>query len=269
MRTPETKNENTRKKGTCKLRDTVVVIEHQKNQKRSQYLRTPLYCTMSNLHYQSCDKQNHDRRNCNWKLYIVESYCRKYLDDPGDQTINDDDVVRSENYLWANHEESQTWRKAKDRKSNTHSIPYGLCCNYYTSGPNNMGYLDGCGTGEYKTVQYGDYTFDSQTIAEKLGKHHTTVMAGQKQKWLRTTCNRFNIQMIHRRIEDKHKHIEDAAERKETIKKEKMKTSWKTTNALYSDTRYSITTGVCWREPGTMNVPGVHKSELIKKTFQS
>jgi hypothetical protein len=25
----------------------------------------------------------------------------------------------------------------------------------------------------------------------------------------------------------------------------------------------------CWTEPGTMNVPGVHKSELIKKTFQS
>jgi hypothetical protein len=47
-----------------------------------------------------------------------------------------------------------------------------------------------------------------------------------------------------------------------------MKTSWKTTNALYSDARYSITTGVCWTEPGTMNVPEVHKTELIKKTFQ-
>jgi hypothetical protein len=47
-----------------------------------------------------------------------------------------------------------------------------------------------------------------------------------------------------------------------------MKTSWKTTNALYLDTRYSITTGVCWTEPGTTNVPGVHKTELIKKTFQ-
>jgi hypothetical protein len=49
---------------------------------------------------------------------------------------------------------------------------------------------------------------------------HTTAMAGQKQKWLRTTCNRVNIQMIRGRIEDKHKHIEDAAERKETIKEE-------------------------------------------------
>jgi hypothetical protein len=39
---------------------------------------------------------------------------------------------------------------------------------------------------------------------------------------------------------------------------------------LYSDTRYSmITTGVCWTGPGTMNVPGVHKTELIKKTFES
>ena len=83
-----------------------------------------------------------------------------------------------------------------------------------------MGFLDGCGTGEYKTVQYGDYTFDCQTIAEKLGKHHTTAMAGRKQKWLRTTGNRFDIQMIRRRIEMKDKDIGDAAERKETIKQE-------------------------------------------------
>jgi hypothetical protein len=89
-----------------------------------------------------------------------------------------------------------------------------------TSGPNNMGCIDGCGTGEYKTVQYGDYTFDCQTIAQKLGKHHTKAMAGHKQKWLRTTCNRFDIQMICGRIETKHKHIEDAEERNGTIKQE-------------------------------------------------
>jgi hypothetical protein len=83
-----------------------------------------------------------------------------------------------------------------------------------------MGCLDGCGTGEYKNVQYGNYTFDCQTIAEKLGKHHTTAMAGRKQKWLRTTGNRFDIQMIRGRIETKHKDIEDAAERKEPIKQE-------------------------------------------------
>jgi hypothetical protein len=69
-------------------------------------------------------------------------------------------------------------------------------------------------------IQYGDYTLDCQTIAEKLGKHHATAMAGQKQKWLRTTCYRFDIQMICGRIETKHKDIEDAAERKETIKQE-------------------------------------------------
>jgi hypothetical protein len=83
-----------------------------------------------------------------------------------------------------------------------------------------MGCIDGCGSGEYKTVQYGDYTFDCQTIAEKLGKHHTKAMAGRKQKWLRTTCNRFDIQMIRGRIETKQKHIEDAEERNRTIKQE-------------------------------------------------
>jgi hypothetical protein len=45
-------------------------------------------------------------------------------------------------------------------------------------------------------------------------------MAGRKQKWLRTTGNRFDIQMIRGRIETKHKDTEDAAERKETIKQE-------------------------------------------------
>jgi hypothetical protein len=101
---------------------------------------------MSNLYYQSCDKQNHDRINGNRKLYIVKRYCRKYPDDPGGQPINDDDVVRPANHLWANHEESQIWRNTITRKSNTHSTAYGLCCNCYTSGLNNMGCLDGCGT---------------------------------------------------------------------------------------------------------------------------
>jgi hypothetical protein len=134
-------------------------------------------------------------------------------------------IIQSMTMTWfnqritcGNHAESQTWRKTKDRKSNTHSTTYGLCCNCYTSGPNNMGCIDGCGTGEYKTVQFGDYTFDCQTIAEKLGKHHTIAMAGRKQKWLRTTCSRFDIQMIHGRIETKHKHIKDAEERNRTIK---------------------------------------------------
>jgi short subunit dehydrogenase-like uncharacterized protein len=83
-----------------------------------------------------------------------------------------------------------------------------------------MGCLGGCTTGEYKTVQYGDYTFDCQTVAETLGKHHTTAMAGRKQKWLRTICNRFDIQMTCGRIKTKHKDIKDATERKETIKQE-------------------------------------------------
>jgi short subunit dehydrogenase-like uncharacterized protein len=96
-----------------------------------------------------------------------------------------------------------------------------------------MGCLDGCTTGEYKTVQYGDRTFDCQTIAETLGKHHTTAMAGRKQKWLRTICNRFDIQMIHGRMETKQQKGKKPSNKN-------LKTSWKTMNALYSDTRYSI-----------------------------
>jgi hypothetical protein len=173
--------------------------------------------TMS-LYYQSCDKQNRDIRNGNWKLYIIAHYCRKYPDDPGDQLINDEDVVQPENHLWADHTESKKWRSSIDRKGNTCSTTYGLCNNCYISGPINMECINGCG--EYKAVQHGNYAFDCQTVAEKLGKNHTKAMASRKQKWLRTTCHRFDMQMICMRIETKHKHIEDAEERKRTLTQE-------------------------------------------------
>jgi hypothetical protein len=48
----------------------------------------------------------------------------------------------------------------------------------------------------------------------------TTAMAGRKQKWLKTTCYWFDIQMIRGGIETKHKDIKDATEKKETIKQE-------------------------------------------------
>jgi hypothetical protein len=87
------------------------------------------------MYYQSCDRQNRDIQNGNQKLYIVSHYWRKYADDPGDQLINDEDVVRPENHLWADHTESKKWRSRVDRKSNIYSTTYGLCNNCYTSGP--------------------------------------------------------------------------------------------------------------------------------------
>jgi hypothetical protein len=172
------------------------------------------------MYYQSCDKQNRDIQNGNRKLYIVAHYCRKYPDDPGDQLMNNKDMVRPKDHLWVDPTESKKWRSSVDRKSNIYSTTYGLCNNCYTSGPINMECIDGCKTGEYKTVQHGNYTFDCQTIAEKLGKHHKKAMAGCKQKWLRTTCHRFDMQCIRTRIETKHKHIEDAEERKRTVNQE-------------------------------------------------
>jgi hypothetical protein len=54
---------------------------------------------------------------------------------------------------------------------------------------------DGCGSGENQVVQYGNYILDSQTIAKMLGKHHETAKANHKQKWLRTTGIRFDMQL--------------------------------------------------------------------------
>jgi transposase len=93
MRTLETKNKNTKKLHANYTTQGLSSNNRRIRKKRSQYLRTPSYCTMSNLYYQSFDKQNYDRRNPNRKLYIVKKYCRKYPDDPGDHPINDDNVV--------------------------------------------------------------------------------------------------------------------------------------------------------------------------------
>jgi hypothetical protein len=70
--TPETKNENTKKINANFTTQWLSSNTRRIRKKGSQYLRTPSYYTMSNLYYQSCDKQNHDRRNGNGKLYIVK-----------------------------------------------------------------------------------------------------------------------------------------------------------------------------------------------------
>jgi hypothetical protein len=68
-----------------------------------------------------------DSRNPNRMQYIVKDYCKKYPNDPGDQDINERDVVRPRNHLWADQEEISSWRKFIDRKSNIYIPTYGLC----------------------------------------------------------------------------------------------------------------------------------------------
>jgi hypothetical protein len=71
-----------------------------------------------------------------------------------------------------------------------------------------------------RSYNTGTTLLNSQTIAKKLGKTHTTAKANRKQKWLRTTCLYFDMQNLRTRIEIKYKHIEDAEERKRIISQE-------------------------------------------------
>jgi hypothetical protein len=66
-------------------------------------------------------------------------------------------------------------------------------------------------------MQKGNLNFDSQTIAEKLGKPHETAKANRMIQIVAATGHDFVFSAIRRQIEAKHKHIEDDEERKRMI----------------------------------------------------
>jgi hypothetical protein len=59
----------------------VAVIKHQKNKERITIIAKTTTMDMSYFYYQSCDEQNQDICNGNWKLDIIVYYCRKNPDD--------------------------------------------------------------------------------------------------------------------------------------------------------------------------------------------
>jgi hypothetical protein len=132
--------------------------------------------------------------NTNPRGCIVRDYCSKYpTTDPGDQDINEENVVRPQKHKWADKEDiTRSWRLDANRKSSAVFLTYRTCGTCWTSGPVCYKKCSRCDLEEYQAVQCNNYILDSQTIAKKLGKHHKIAKTSHKQNWLRTCGAHFN-----------------------------------------------------------------------------
>jgi hypothetical protein len=107
--------------------------------------------------------------------YNVQDYCRKYPDDPGNQIINDGDVVRPRDFKWAGRNEQHecVW----DNHLSTHGVPtYGTCAHSWSSGPSYNTCAE-CKKGIYKPLSSEEAILDSQTLSTKMSKLHQTARA--------------------------------------------------------------------------------------------
>jgi hypothetical protein len=163
-------------------------------------------------------EENHNFKNTNPMRYTVEGCCLKYPNDPGDQNIKDEDVVRPVNLKWTD-QGNPKWRQDANRKSVVGLLTSGTCHLCTASGPAyNLCIF--CSSGQYQTLHYGEYILDSQTVADRFGACHKTAKANRTQNWIRTI--RFNLSddNLHFMCEKKYKHIQDKDEKKREVKKD-------------------------------------------------
>jgi hypothetical protein len=121
--------------------------------------------------------------------YIIKDYCKKYPNNPGDQNIHDDDVVRPLNKKWSDSTESERCRPQLKRKSCVGLRTYGNCGSCWASGPAYKSCIT-CVCDEYRCVTSFGYVLDSQTLAQKLGTNHEIAIANWKQNWTRIVRTR-------------------------------------------------------------------------------
>jgi hypothetical protein len=152
--------------------------------------------------------------NPNPMRYIVRDYCRKYPDDPGDEDIHDEDVVRPPNHKWATREEMRTVKFKSIVGFNT----YGTCGVCWSSGPVFKTCIQ-CDNDKYQIVSHGKYDMDSQTIAILLNKRHEIAKANRTQNWTRTSTLRFHNKSLGIMLDNKYNYIEDDEERRKTVAK--------------------------------------------------
>ncbi len=97
--------------------------------------------------------------------YNVQDYCRKYPDIPGNQIINDGDVVRPRDLKWAGQNEQHEW--VRDNHLSTHGVlTYGTCAHCWSSGPSYDTCAE-CKKGIYKPLSFEEAILDSQTLSTK------------------------------------------------------------------------------------------------------
>jgi hypothetical protein len=143
--------------------------------------------------------------------YNVQDYCRKYPDDPGNQIINDGDVVRPRDLKWAGRNEQHEW--VRDNHLSTHGVlTYGTCAHCWSSGPSYDTCAE-CKKGIYKPLSFEEAILDSQTLSTKMNKPHQTARAGCTHTEVRHDMALFNpkdiaVQM-HHIFEKKNAHLKN------------------------------------------------------------
>jgi hypothetical protein len=141
--------------------------------------------------------------------YNVQDYCRKYPDDPGNQIINNGDVVRPRDLKWAGRNEQHEW--VRDNHLSTHGVPaYGTCAHCWSSGPSYDTCAE-CKKGIYKPLSFEEAILDSQTLSTKMNKTHQIARAGCTHTEVRHDTTLFNpkdiaVQM-HHIFEKKNAHL--------------------------------------------------------------
>ena len=132
-------------------------------------------------------------------MYIVTDYCEKYPDDPGNETIHPEDVVRPRNHKWANIEEQRKWMS--DNSVSKAKVPtYGTCGNCWASGPNYQPCR--CDMGSFKPLELRGWIIDSQTFSEKWDKKHYDARAGLTQNYATIDTMKFDRTRIEKRIKE-------------------------------------------------------------------
>jgi hypothetical protein len=132
--------------------------------------------------------------------YNVQDYCRKYPDDPGNQIINDGDVVRPRDLKWAGRNEQHEW--VRDNHLSTLGVStYGTCAHCWSSGT-SYDTCAKCKKGIYKPLSFEEAILDSQTLSTKVNKPHQTARAGGTHTEVRHDTALFNpkdiaVQMHH------------------------------------------------------------------------
>jgi hypothetical protein len=141
----------------------------------------------------------------------VQDYCRKYPDDPGNQIINDGDVVRPRDLKWAGQNEQHEW--VWDNHLSTHGVQaYGTCAHCWSSGP-SYNTCAKCKKGIYKPLSFEEAILDSQTLSTKMNKPHQTARAGGTHTEVQHDTTLFNpkdiaVQM-HHIFEKKNAHLKN------------------------------------------------------------
>jgi hypothetical protein len=143
--------------------------------------------------------------------YNVQDYCRRYPDDPGNQIINNGDVVRPRDLKWACRNEKHEW--LGDNHLSTHGVPtYGTCAHCWSIGP-SYDTCAKCKKGFYKPLSFEEAILDSQTLSTKMNKPHQTARAGGTHTEVRHDTTLFNPKdiavQIHHIFEKKNAHLKN------------------------------------------------------------